>query len=482
MYSKIKKIATLVIASGALVTSLAVSASDAISRNDVSLSSRIDGYLEAELIAGNEDAASDLVKVDTVIPVVVLDESGKLVYSGETVDISGQTTEEQELDIVKLDTMVLDNSEEETTEASDEMEAATSPETDTEEEVVGTGNATEETTEATTEETTEETTEAVSNTPVYLDTTQFQGKAVCTAGTLNIRSEASTNGTIVGKLPYSGICTVQQQGSEWSYIVSGPVQGYVASQYLVFGQDAGNWCEAAGVQKVVTPTVSGLNVRSDASESASILTTVSAGQTFTAVGSTTGWTCIATGSGNGYVKNDYIAYVYNTPVAEAVESTPAAPTDDTTDTTEAPTYQDTTETTTEVTTEVPAPAPGSSLGQQIAAYACQFVGCPYVWGGTSLSNGADCSGFTYALYAAFGISIPRTEQAQACCGSAVPVDVNYLAPGDLCFYANSTSGGGIGHVGVYIGNGTIVHASSPSTGIKYSPWNYKTPLCVRRLV
>ena len=202
MYSKIKKIATLVIASGALVTSLAVSASDAISRNDVSLSSRIDGYLEAELIAGNEDAASDLVKVDTVIPVVVLDESGKLVYSGETVDISGQTTEEQELDIVRLDTMVLDNSEEETTEASAEMEAATSPETDTEEEVVGTGNATEETTEAATEETTEETTEAVSNTPVYLDTTQFQGKAVCTAGTLNIRSEASTNGTIVGKLPY----------------------------------------------------------------------------------------------------------------------------------------------------------------------------------------------------------------------------------------------------------------------------------------
>ena len=480
MYSKFKKIATLALASGALVTSLAVSASDAIKRDDVSLSSRIDGYLEAELIAGNEDAASDLVKVDTVLPVIVLDESGKLVYSGETVEVSGQTTEEQSLDVVKLDTMVMDNSTEETTEASAEMETM-APEADTEEENAGTGN-TEETTEAATEE---ETTEAVSNTPVYLDTTQFQGKAVCTAGTLNIRSEASTNGTIVGKLPYSAICAVQQQGSEWSYIVSGPVQGYVASSYLAFGQDAANWCEAAGVQKVVTPTVSGLNVRSDASEKSNVVTTVSAGQTFSVVGSVTGWTCIATGSGNGYVKNDYIAYVYNTPVAEAVESTPAAPTDTTDTTTEAPTtdYQDTTtETTTETTTQVPAPQPGSSLGQQIAAYACQFVGCPYVWGGTSLSHGADCSGFTYALYAAFGISIPRVEQAQACCGSAVPVDINYLAPGDLCFYANSTSGGGIGHVGVYVGNGTIVHASSPSTGIKYSPWNYKTPLCVRRIV
>ena len=111
----------------------------------------------------------------------------------------------------------------------------------------------------------------------------------------------------------------------------------------------------------------------------------------------------------------------------------------------------------------------SSIGDQIVAYALQFVGNPYVWGGTSLTDGADCSGFTQSVFAAFGIYIPRTAAEQA--GSGTPVDLGSLQPGDLIFYSD---GGTIGHVSIYIGNGQVVHASSPSTGIIVSDRSYRS--------
>ncbi len=111
----------------------------------------------------------------------------------------------------------------------------------------------------------------------------------------------------------------------------------------------------------------------------------------------------------------------------------------------------------------------SSVGEQIVAYALQFVGNPYVWGGTSLTDGADCSGFTQSVFAAFGIYIPRTAAEQAAAGT--PVDLGSLQPGDLIFYSD---GGTIGHVSIYIGNGQVVHASSPSTGIIVSDRSYRS--------
>ncbi len=115
---------------------------------------------------------------------------------------------------------------------------------------------------------------------------------------------------------------------------------------------------------------------------------------------------------------------------------------------------------------------GSATGKQVASYACKYVGNPYVSGGTSLTNGCDCSGFTYAVYQAFGYSLPRTSTAQRSAG----VGVNYseAQPGDIICYA--------GHVAIYIGNGQIVHASTPSTGIKYGYATYKEILAVRRIV
>lgn len=117
----------------------------------------------------------------------------------------------------------------------------------------------------------------------------------------------------------------------------------------------------------------------------------------------------------------------------------------------------------------------SVSGSSVVSYACQFVGNPYVWGGTSLTNGADCSGFTQSVFANFGISIPRTAAAQA--SSGTPVDLSEIQAGDLLFYYGDS---GIGHVTIYMGNGQVVHASNASTGITISDYGYRTPCSARR--
>lgn len=117
-------------------------------------------------------------------------------------------------------------------------------------------------------------------------------------------------------------------------------------------------------------------------------------------------------------------------------------------------------------------AQGSELGKKMAKYACQFIGNPYVMGGTSLTNGADCSGFTYRIYQDFGYSIPRTSSQQRSAGTGVTYAE--AQPGDLICYD--------GHVGMYIGGGLIVHASSAKTGIKVSQAQYRTILAVRRII
>jgi len=117
-------------------------------------------------------------------------------------------------------------------------------------------------------------------------------------------------------------------------------------------------------------------------------------------------------------------------------------------------------------------AQGSELGKTIAKYACQFIGNPYVMGGTSLTNGADCSGFTYKVYQDFGYSIPRTSYLQRSAGTEVSYE--NAQPGDLICYD--------GHVAMYIGGGLIVHASSAKTGIKVSKAQYRTILSVRRII
>ena len=178
-----------------------------------------------------------------------------------------------------------------------------------------------------------------------------------------------------------------------------------------------------------------------------------------------------------YIETGYTEPAYVETEPEYVESEYTEPTYEETESYVEPTYEEAESYVETEATEayVETEAVTSDLGQQIANYAVQFVGNPYVYGGTSLTNGADCSGFTQSVMANFGISISRTAADQSCGGTAV--DFSDLQAGDLIFYA---SGGYVGHVALYIGGGQIVHASTESTGIIISNYDYNTPYCARR--
>ena len=118
----------------------------------------------------------------------------------------------------------------------------------------------------------------------------------------------------------------------------------------------------------------------------------------------------------------------------------------------------------------------TDIQMEICEFARQFVGNPYRWGGTSLTNGADCSGFTLSVYANYGVSLPHSSKAQANCGTRI--DLSELQPGDLVFYG----GKNIHHVAMYIGNGQVVHAQSTNTGIVVSSMNYNTPTRAVRIL
>lgn len=112
----------------------------------------------------------------------------------------------------------------------------------------------------------------------------------------------------------------------------------------------------------------------------------------------------------------------------------------------------------------------SSFRADIVEYALQFEGNPYVWGGTSLTKGADCSGFTQSVFKSKGILLPRTARNQAEGGRSVPL--SNLQPGDLIFYRKDNQ---INHVALYIGKKKVIHASNPKSGIKISKYNYRKP-------
>ena len=193
------------------------------------------------------------------------------------------------------------------------------------------------------------------------------------------------------------------------------------------------------------------------------------------------WTAVESGDVTGYVKTEYIltgaeaqTYAENLVTEaqqEGKEETEAFNYAVSRESEEAQMTQEVQENVQQTeTTEVSAQP--ASNGQAIVDYACQFIGNPYVWGGTSLTDGADCSGFVQSVFAHFGISLPRTTYDQINAG--VEVSYDQAMPGDLICYD--------GHIGIYIGNGQIVNAQNPEQGIGISPATYTTILSVRRIV
>lgn len=353
-----------------------------------------------------------------------------------------------------------------TTESNDDTESAESSE----------NNNTTETTETADNN---ENTSSAEDTAVAPAEDDFVGKAVVKAGGfVNIRSSADINSNIVGTISNGGIMTVVEKGSEWSHITSGSCDGYIRNDLLAFDGDALAYAKA-NLEKVAVVEASALKLRAGEGEDTECLTLLSQGERYSIENVGTAWTRIVVDATlSGYVKNDYISISYGYMTAVPVQNNSNDnQTSDSNQSTETP-EETPAETPSETPSEAPADVPASPLGVDVANYALQFVGNPYVYGGTSLTNGADCSGFVMKVYEHFGYSIPRTADVQGTVGTEVSISA--LAPGDLVFYDHGT--GSIKHVGLYIGNGQIVHASNSTTGIIVSNMNYSTPCKAVRII
>lgn len=306
---------------------------------------------------------------------------------------------------------------------------------------------------------------------------------------VNLRSMPSEEGEILGKLYNNSAATILGQEGDWYKIKSGTVDGYVKAEFVVSGAAAEELAKEVG-HRTATVNTQTLKVRNEAGLDASVQTLIPEGESYDVVEELDGWVKIAVDTDiEGYVSSDYVNLETEFVQAESIEEEKARLAEEERVRKEAEeaakkadeaaqekekkaeSSQENTESSDAGSAAAPAvSAPVSGSRAAIVNYALQFVGNPYVAGGTSLTNGADCSGFTYSVFGDCGISIPRDSRSQAAGGT--PVDLSAIQPGDLLFYSN---GGSINHVALYIGNGQVVHASTAKTGIKISAYNYRTP-------
>lgn len=287
---------------------------------------------------------------------------------------------------------------------------------------------------------------------------------------LNIREEPKEDSQIVGKMTSKSAGEILEttEDGAWHKIKSGPVTGYVKSDYILTGDAAKT--EALDVaQLMAIVSTDKLNARTEPKTDGPIWTQISNSERYTVLKQLDGWIEIELDATSAYVATDFVDVRYA--LNEAIKFTPTPiEVEKPSDSKKGTPKKGSTNKGGGVG-NTPGTAAGSSKRNQIVNYAEQFLGNPYVWGGTSLTNGADCSGFTMAVMGNFGIGLPHHSGSQA--GAGKSISSSEMRPGDLLFYTNS--GGTINHVSMYIGNGQVIHASNARDGIKISTWNYRTP-------
>lgn len=292
---------------------------------------------------------------------------------------------------------------------------------------------------------------------------------------VNVRNMPGEEGDIIGKLYDKSVGTFISETNGWYEIKSGSVTGYVKGEYCVTGDDAVELAKAVGT-RIATVTTTTLKVREEPGLDTIVLGMVPIEDELIVTEELDGWVRVNIEEGDGYVSTDYVSLTTEFVQAESKEEEEARLAKEEAERKAAQTAaarkaaeRADGSSSKQVTY---ASSGGSAMGRSVADYALQFVGNPYVYGGTSLTNGADCSGFVMSVYANFGVSLPHSSAADRNVGAAVN-GLENAQPGDLVCYS--------GHVALYIGNGQIVHASTSKTGIIVSNANYRTPLSVRRI-
>lgn len=304
---------------------------------------------------------------------------------------------------------------------------------------------------------------------------------------VNVRSLPSEDGEVVGKLYDKSVGTFVEEKDGWYKISSGNCTGYVKAEYCVTGDKANSLAKEVGTTYAIVNTTT-LKVREEASTESSVLGLVPLEEELVVVDELDGWVKIAIEEGDGYVSRDYVDLRTDFVHAESKEEEEARLAKEQEEAEQALAAAEAAQARraqaqaesaannqvkAEAAVAVAQASNGSEMGKAVVDYACQFVGNPYVYGGSSLTNGTDCSGFVMSVYQNFGVSLPHSSSAQRSKGYDVG-GLENAQPGDIVCYS--------GHVAIYVGNGKIVHASTSKTGIIVSDnANYRNILSVRRI-